>query len=100
MTGPLRILVVGAHPADIFDQSGGTMAYHVSRGDFVACVVLTHGARIHDDVISEAMWHEKEFPGADELLKLMSLLPTRHGRRADAGAHVRSRRHQAPVVPH
>ena len=45
---PLRILSIGAHPADIFDQSGGAMAHHAARGDYVACVVLTHGARIHD----------------------------------------------------
>ena len=25
---PLRILSIGAHPADIFDQSGGAMAHH------------------------------------------------------------------------
>ena len=43
----LRILSIGAHPADIFDQSGGTMAHHVQRGDYVGCVVLTHGARVH-----------------------------------------------------
>ena len=48
MTEPLRILCIGAHPADIFDQSGGTMAHHTARGDYVACIVLTHGVRIHD----------------------------------------------------
>ena len=32
MTEPLRIVSIGAHPADIFDQSGGTMAHHTSRG--------------------------------------------------------------------
>lgn len=35
MAEPLRILSIGAHPADIFDQSGGTMAHHVDRGDYV-----------------------------------------------------------------
>ena len=72
MTEPLRILVVGAHPADVFDQSGGTMAHHVQRGDDVTCVVLTHGARIHDNVISEAMWHKTELPGAAELTSLIA----------------------------
>ena len=31
----LRLLSIGAHPADIFDQSGGVMAHHVRRGDWV-----------------------------------------------------------------
>ena len=68
----LRILSIGAHPADIFDQSGGTMAHHVSRGDYVGCVVLTHGARIHDKVISDEMQRRSEVPAADELLALMA----------------------------
>jgi 4-oxalomesaconate hydratase len=67
----LRILSVGAHPADIFDQSGGVMAHHVRRGDWVGCVVLTHGARVHDAVISDAMFHRQEIPEADELQALM-----------------------------
>ena len=71
MTQPLRIVSIGAHPADIFDQSGGTMAHHTSRGDYVACVVLTHGARVHDAVISDAMFHRKEIPDQAELMKLM-----------------------------
>ena len=50
----LILLVIGAHPADIFDQSGGTMAHHARRGDRVACCVLTHGARVHDAVISDS----------------------------------------------
>jgi len=68
----LRILSIGAHPADIFDQSGGTMAHHVQRGDYVGCVVLTHGARVHDAVISDAMFHQEEVPDADELQTLMT----------------------------
>jgi LmbE family N-acetylglucosaminyl deacetylase len=71
MTQPLRILSIGAHPADIFDQSGGTMAHHTGRGDYVACVVLTHGARVHDAVISDSMYHRSEIPDGPELLKLM-----------------------------
>ena len=71
MTQPLRIVSIGAHPADIFDQSGGTMAHHTSRGDYVACVVLTHGARVHDAVISDAMFHREEIPDETELMKLM-----------------------------
>ena len=71
MTQPLRIVSIGAHPADIFDQSGGTMAHHTSRGDYVACVVLTHGARVHDAVITDAMFHREEVPDETELMKLM-----------------------------
>ena len=66
---PLRILSIGAHPADIFDQSGGAMAHHAARGDYVACVVLTHGARVHDQVISDSMFHREQVPTGDELLK-------------------------------
>lgn len=75
----LRILSIGAHPADIFDQSGGVMAHHVRRGDWVGCVVLTHGARVHDAVISDAMFHRQEIPAADELQTLL-------GQRSDVKA--------------
>jgi 4-oxalomesaconate hydratase len=71
-TRQLRIVSVGAHPADVFDQSGGTMAHHTSRGDYVACVVLTHGARVHDEVISHSMAHREQVPEGDELLTLMA----------------------------
>jgi 4-oxalomesaconate hydratase len=69
--GPLRILVIGAHPADVFDQSGGTMAHHVERGDWVGCVVATTGVRTHDKVISDDMQRSKEIPAAEELTKLI-----------------------------
>lgn len=68
----LTLLVVGAHPADIFDQSGGTMAHHTARGDRVACAVLTHGARVHDAVICDQMFHAEQVPEADELDRLMA----------------------------
>ncbi len=71
MAESLRLLSIGAHPADIFDQSGGAMAHHTSRGDYVGCVVLTHGARVHDTVISDSMFHRKEVPDGSELLALM-----------------------------
>lgn len=72
MAQHLRLLVIGAHPADIFDQSGGTMAHHVARGDDVSCVVLTHGARIHDKVISNDMWRRTEIPTGQELESLIA----------------------------
>lgn len=71
MSDTLRLLSIGAHPADIFDQSGGTMAHHVARGDWVGCVVLTHGARIHDKVISDDMFHAESVPEGEKLEALM-----------------------------
>jgi len=71
MNEKLRLLSVGAHPADIFDQSGGTMAHHVARGDWVGCVVLTHGARVHDKVVSDEMFHRDRVPEDAELRSLM-----------------------------
>lgn len=67
MADPLTIVSIGAHPADIFDQAGGTMAHHVTRGDRVGCVVLTHGARVHDAVVSEEMFHKDRVPTGEEL---------------------------------
>jgi len=63
----LRILVVGAHPADVFDQSGGTMAHHAARGDTITCVVLTHGARVHDKVVCDEMFRREQIPLAADL---------------------------------
>ena len=71
MSEKLRLLSIGAHPADIFDQSGGTMAHHVARGDWVGCVVLTHGARVHDKVLSDEMFHSDEVPEGEALESLM-----------------------------
>lgn len=53
MKEKLTILVVGGHPADVFDHCGGTLAHHVAQGDRVVCLALTQGLRIHDIVISE-----------------------------------------------
>lgn len=53
MRKPLTILVIGGHPADVFDHCGGTLAHHVRAGDKVVCLALTQGLRCHDVVISE-----------------------------------------------
>ena len=45
---PIRLLVVGAHPADAFDQAGGTMAHHAAEGDHVSALIVTSGVRSHD----------------------------------------------------
>ena len=71
MREPLRLVSIGAHPADVFDQSGGTLAHHAARGDYVACISLTHGARIHDAVISDSMYHRKEVPEATALEQMI-----------------------------
>ena len=68
----LRILSIGAHPADVFDQCGGTLVHHADRGDYIACLVLTHGTRVHDKVISDQMQHETTIPEGPELLKMMA----------------------------
>jgi LmbE family N-acetylglucosaminyl deacetylase len=69
---PLRILVIGAHPADVFDQSGGTMAHHIERGDWVGCAVVTTGVRVHDKVVTDEMQKKEVIPAADELKKIMA----------------------------
>ena len=53
MDEKLRILVIGGHPADVFDHCGGTMAHHIKDGDRVTCLALTQGLSIHDTVVSE-----------------------------------------------
>ena len=68
----LRILVVGAHPADVFDQSGGVMLLHARDGDWVGCVVVTHGARVHDNVVSDEMFHRDSVPEAGELERIIA----------------------------
>ena len=49
----MRIMVVGGHPADVFDHCGGTMLHHIRQGDSVTCLALTHGVRVHDAVVSD-----------------------------------------------
>jgi LmbE family N-acetylglucosaminyl deacetylase len=43
----VRIMVVGAHPADPFERAGGTIAKHLGRGDEVMVVSLTTGVVTH-----------------------------------------------------
>ncbi len=45
---PVRLLLVATHPADTFDQAGGTLAHHVAHGDHVTVVSVTTGVRSHD----------------------------------------------------
>ena len=59
-SAPLKILIVGGHPADVFDNAGGTLLNHVQQGDTVKALVMTHGMRQHDVVISEKIESKKE----------------------------------------
>lgn len=72
MAEPLRLISVGAHPSDVFDTSGGTLAHHARRGDYVAGIVLTHGARVHDKKTSDETKRTGKVPAGPELLKLMA----------------------------
>ncbi len=46
---PARIMVVGAHPVDVFDNTGGTCAEHVAQGDSVTAVICTSGIHTHNE---------------------------------------------------
>jgi len=69
---PLRLLSIGAHPADIFDQCGGTLVHHTDRGDHAACCVLTHGARVHDREVTDRTFHQDQVADAEAMEELMS----------------------------
>ncbi len=58
---PIQILIVAAHPADSFDQAGGTAAHHVAQGDRVTALVATTGVRSHHWQLAE----EKRRRGSD-----------------------------------
>ena len=47
MDRPLSILNTGGHPADAFDNCGGTLANHIDRGDRVTVAVISHGVESH-----------------------------------------------------
>jgi len=68
----LKLLSIGAHPADVFDQCGGTLAHHAARGDSIACISLTHGARIHDKVVADEMQHAERIPDAEAVRGLIA----------------------------
>lgn len=46
------ILTIGAHPADVFDLAGGTLANFSGLGHDVYLAVITHGAYSHAQVIT------------------------------------------------
>jgi LmbE family N-acetylglucosaminyl deacetylase len=65
----LRLLMVGAHPADMFDQAGGTLAHHAARGDHVTAVTLTTGARSHHWAMIDQKRKQQEKLDVEEVLK-------------------------------
>ncbi|MSP13007.1 MAG: hypothetical protein EXR62_08615 [Chloroflexi bacterium] len=71
MREKLRILLIGAHPADAFDNAGGTLCHHSRQGDQVTSLVLTQGTRIHDKEISVAMSKSSIVPEAAVLQQLI-----------------------------
>lgn len=66
----LKILVVGGHPADIFDSAGGTLLKHSKQGDEVTGLVITQGGRVHDVVVANIRTKE-EMLGKEEMEKLL-----------------------------
>ncbi len=66
---PLRLLMVGAHPADTFDQAGGTLAHHAQQGDEVTLVTLTTGARSHHWELIEKKRREQDALDVEELME-------------------------------
>lgn len=47
----LNVLAIGAHPADVFDLAGGTLANFAADGHNVFLVSVTHGAYSHAQVL-------------------------------------------------
>gem|GEM_PF-6031206 len=67
----LCVLNIGAHPADIVDDAGGTCSHHADRGDRVVGVTLTRGARVHDRVLDE-LRTRTQVPAAAEMTQLLA----------------------------
>lgn len=71
MATKLCILNIGAHPADLIDDAGGTSILHADRGDRVVGVTLTRGTRVHDKVLDRYRTAEK-LPAPDQLQAIMT----------------------------
>lgn len=46
----MKLLVIGAHPADPVDLAGGTMCLHADRGDEVVAATMTYGMNSHTTI--------------------------------------------------
>lgn len=62
----MKIMMVCAHPGDIFDDSGGTLCHHIERGDDVIVLLVTNGARSHAAMFTD----EKRKPEGQRIEKL------------------------------
>jgi 4-oxalomesaconate hydratase len=71
MDEKMSIMVLGGHPADVFDHCGGTLAHHIRNGDRVVCVTLTQGLRIHDEVVSEVFRFGTSGYSKEEIEKIL-----------------------------
>ena len=49
----MNVLTVGAHPADVFDLAGGTVANFATGGHRVYLGVITHGSFSHTQTITD-----------------------------------------------
>lgn len=70
MDSKLCIMNIGAHPADVVDDAGGTTILHTDRGDRVVVVTLTRGSRVHDKELDKLRRIER-LPDAEEMSALL-----------------------------
>jgi LmbE family N-acetylglucosaminyl deacetylase len=47
----VKIMAIGAHPTDVFDLAGGTLANFAENGHEVYLAVVTHGAYSHAPLV-------------------------------------------------
>ena len=58
---PITLLLIAAHPADCFDQAGGTLAHHAAQGDRVVAVTVSTGVRTHHwELLDERMKNQED----------------------------------------
>lgn len=69
----LKILVIGCHPADVFDHCGGTLARHIKRGDQVTALSITTGSRVHNDTVYSLVKNKRksERPDPEKLNEIL-----------------------------
>lgn len=49
----MKLMAIYAHPADPVTDCGGTLALHALRGDKVTILAMTHGVRMHPNLLAE-----------------------------------------------
>ena len=63
------ILNIGGHPKDCLIYSGGTVAKHAARGDYVCNLAVTHGVRWTHWRAIDALAATGEAPDIDALVE-------------------------------